>query len=229
MRRHIHHVCRENTLSKVGTLVLLVLFGVIGFAPESSGEERPPSYVAFKAGIYSPSASFMLKNVNVETTFDADTKTGFDGEIAFGHYVLPTLALELGVGYFKGTGNVNSDSTSATQVDFDVVPVILSAKAFIPAGPIDPYGEAGIGAYFTQVDVANNLDSFSGKTTFGIHAGGGVNVNVTPSVFIGAEGRYVWADPSIGGEKITLNSSDYSLEDFNLNGFTTTLVVGFGF
>lgn len=210
--------------------VLLVLFGVIGLAPQSSGAERSPSYVALKGGIYSPSKDFALKNLDVETTFDADTKTGVDGEIAIGHYILPTLALELGVGYFKGTGTVPSDSVSARhQVDFNVVPVILSAKALIPAGPVDPYGEAGIGAYFTQVDVADNLNSFSGKTTFGIHAGGGVNVNVSESMFIGAEGRYVWANPSIGGEKITLNSDEFALDGFKLNGFTTTLVVGFGF
>jgi hypothetical protein len=61
------------------------------------------------------------------------------------------------------------------------------------------------------------------------HAGGGINVNVSPTLFVGAEGRYVWADPSIGGERIQLNSDNYSLDAFKLNGFTTTLVVGFGF
>jgi opacity protein-like surface antigen len=217
-------------VSKAGTLVLLVLFGTIGLASQSFAAERAPSYVALKGGIYSPSATFTLKNLDVETTFDADTKTGFDGEIAFGHYVLPTLALELGAGYFQGTGTVASDmSTARHQVDFNVVPVIFSAKALVPAGPIDPYGEAGIGAYFTKIDVADNLNSFSGKTTFGIHAGGGVNVNVSPTMFVGAEGRYVWADPSIGGQTIVLNSDEYSLDGFKLNGFTTTLVLGFGF
>jgi opacity protein-like surface antigen len=230
MRRHIHDVFRHGTAGRAGTLALFVLFGMIGLARQSSGAERSPSYVALKAGIYSPSEAFTLRNLDVESTFDADTKTGFDGEIAIGHYFLPTLALELGAGYFKGTGTVASDAVSERhQVDFNVVPIIASAKALIPVGPVDPYGEAGIGAYFTKVDVTDNLNSFSGKTTFGMHAGGGLNVNVSPTVFVGAEGRYVWADPSIGGERIRLNAEDFSLNGFKLNGFTTTLVVGFGF
>ena len=230
MRQFIHEVCRKSTAGRTGTLSLLVLLGTISLAQPGSGAERSPSYFALKGGIYSPSKTFTLRNLDVETTFDADTKTGFDGEIAIGHYVLPTLALEVGAGYFKGTGTVASDAVSARhQVDFNVVPVLVSAKALIPAGPVDPYAEAGIGAYFTKVDVTDNLNSFSGKTTFGIHAGGGVNVNVSPTMFVGAEGRYVWADPSIGGERINLNAENYSLDGFKLNGFTTTLVVGFGF
>ena len=62
--------------------------------------------MALKGGIYSPSASFTLENVDVDTTFDGNTKLGADGEIAIGHYFLPTLALELGVGYFKGKGSL---------------------------------------------------------------------------------------------------------------------------
>lgn len=220
----------QRHFTETGTLLPLVLLGVIAFASPSWGAERPANYLAFKAGVYSPSATFTLANLDLETTFDGDTETGVAGEIAFGRYLVPAFALELGVGYFKGTGTVPSDATSARhQVDFDVVPIIASAKALIPVGPVSPYGEAGIGAYFTKLDVSDNLNSFSGNTTFGMHAGGGINVDVTPTVFIGAEGRYVWAEPSFGGERITLNANEYSLDGFKLNGFTTTLGVGFGF
>jgi opacity protein-like surface antigen len=230
MRRNIGIDLRGGAVGKAGIVLLLALLGVVGFASRSAGQERSASYVAFKGGIYSPSNAFTLDNLDLETTFEGDTKTGVDGEIAIGHYVLPTLALELGAGYFKGTGTVPSDSATARhQVDIGVVPVILSAKALIPAGPVDPYGEAGIGAYFTKLDVSGNRNDFGATTTFGIHAGGGVNVNVSPTMFVGAEGRYVWADPSIGGERINLNSNSYSVNGFKLNGFTTTLVLGFGF
>ncbi|PJA76596.1 hypothetical protein CO151_02225 [bacterium CG_4_9_14_3_um_filter_65_15] len=90
--------------------------------------------MVLKGGIYSPSATFDLGNINVSSTFDANTKTGFDGEIAFGHFFLPTFAMEMGIGYFKGTGSFATTPPQAR--DFNVIPVILSAKAFIPAGPI---------------------------------------------------------------------------------------------
>jgi opacity protein-like surface antigen len=211
-------------------VLLLVLCGGIGFADRSSAAIRSGSYVALKAGVYSPSSDFTLDNLDIETTFDTDTKTGFDGEIALGHYVLPTLAVELGVGYFKTTGTVPSDGMGTSHsVDIGVVPVIASLKALIPVGPLDPYGEAGIGAYVTQLDVGDDRNDFGTTTTFGIHAGGGVNINLSPKMFVGAEGRYVWADPSIGGERIDLNPETYAVSEFKLNGFTTTLVLGFGF
>ncbi len=209
------------------TLLLAPLTVLIGLAPSIAGAERPGTYVALKGGIYSSSATFNLRNLDVEDTFDADTESGVNGEIAIGHYVLPTLALELGVGYFKGKGSLQT--TPARELDFNVIPVLASVKALIPAGPVDPYGEVGIGAYFTDFEVEDNLNTFSGTTTFGLHAGAGVNVNVTEKVFVGAEARYVWANPSIGDEKIRLNDEEYALNGFELNGFTTTLVLGFGF
>jgi opacity protein-like surface antigen len=77
--------------------------------------------------------------------------------------------------------------------------------------------------------VDNSLNTFNGTTTFGIHAGAGVNVPVSQNVFIGVEGRYVWAEPSFGDQTITLNDEDYELNGFKLNGFTTTLVLGYSF
>lgn len=240
MRGNIIDGGKEAIVKTMCFVLVLAMFGVVGLASQASGATRPATYVALKAGIYSPSETFTFKQLNIETTFDGDTETGFNGEIAIGHYFLPTLALEAGAGYFKGKGNLmpTTSSTAKTgEVDFDVIPIIVSAKALIPVGAVDPYGEVGIGAYFTTVDVNVDLDgnsnnfsgSTSGTTTFGLHVGGGLNVNITPRVFVGLEGRYVWANPSLGDKKITLNATEYALNGFKLNGFTTTLGVGFGF
>lgn len=212
-------------------LFLMAIISMVGLASPTLGAGRLGSYVALKGGIYSPSATFNLSNVDVETTFDGDTKTGFNGELAFGHYFLPTLALEAGAGYFKGKGSFvgTGVASSSRQVDFDVIPIIVSAKALIPVATVDPYAELGIGAYFTKFNVSDNLNSFDGTTTFGIHTGGGLNVNITQNAFIGVEGRYVWANPSFGDQKIKLNDTEYALNGFKLNGFTTTLALGFSF
>lgn len=231
MKRNIDNGCRGAIARTTRAMLLLILGSVAVLVPQASGDGRLGSYLALKAGIYSPSESFNVGNLDIETTFEGDTETGFDGEIAIGHYFLPTLALELGIGYFKGKGSLEAGSTTAVRhdVDFDVIPFILSAKALIPTGPVDPYGEAGIGAYFTQFDVSDNLNTFDGTTTFGLHAGAGLNVNITQSAFIGLESRYVWANPSFGDQKIKLNDTEYALNGFKLNGFTTTLVLGFSF
>ena len=87
--------------------LVLVMFSVFGFATQASAADRLGSYLAIKGGIYSPSATFDLSNVDVETTFD-------------------------------------------------------------------------------------------GTTTFGVHAGVGLDVGITQNAFIGVEARYVWAEPSFG-------------------------------
>lgn len=213
-------------------LIALVVSAVVVLTHRAAGAGPLGSYAELKGGIYSPSATFDFGNLDLQTTFDGDTKTGVAGEIAIGHYFLPTLALELGLGYFKGTGSYAGQTPAdpRRQVDFNVIPLILSAKAFIPVGPqVAPYGEAGIGAYFTKFNVTDNLNTFNGSTTFGLHAGAGLNVDVSPSVFLGLEGRYVWANPSFGDQKINLNDTEYALNGFELNGFTTTLALGYRF
>ena len=216
------------------SLLLVVALGIASFASTAFAQEsvekpKKTSYVAFKGGIYSPSADFNVDNLNVETTFDGNTETGVDAELAFGHYFLPTVVLELGAGYFKAKGTFDTGSNVRSDLEFNVIPVILSGKFMIPIGSVSPYGEAGIGAYFSSLDVSNNGNSFSGTSTFGIHAGAGIDVPVGETVFLGAEGRYVWADPSFGDQTIKINDTEYSLDGFKLNGFTLTAVVGFRF
>lgn len=196
------------------SLVLAVV--LIGIAPPASLAEEPANYVALKAGIYSPSASYDLDNFNGGSTTHLDSKTGFAGEIAVGHYFLPILAIELGAGYFESRG---SPAAQPGETKLRVVPVIATGKVFLPIGPIEPYGEFGIGAYITKLDVNGNLGSFTGSTkvTYGLHAGAGVNFNITQTVFLGVEGRYLWAKPSFGGQ------------DIKLNGFTVTGDLGFRF
>ncbi len=198
------------------SLTLAVAVALMCVAPSLSAAEGPPNYLVLKAGIYSPSESFDVENVNGGETDRIDPQTGFNGEIAIGHYFLPVFATELGVGYFESEG---SPAALPGEVKLKVVPVTFTAKAFIPLGLVEPYGEFGIGAYIADLDVTGNIGNFSSSTkgVFGFHAGGGVNFNITPVVFLGVEGRYLWAKPSFGGQ------------DIKLDGFTVTADLGFRF
>lgn len=196
-------------LMLVLSLVLAVV--LIGIAPSVSLAEGSSDYTVLKYGIYSPSSTYDLENINVHT------KTGFDAEIAFGHYVLPMLALELGVGYFESKG---SPAAQPGETKLKVVPILLTAKVFLPLMLIEPYGEFGIGYYITKFEVSGLSGSLANvssdrKGVVGLHTGAGVNVNITPIVFVGAEGRYLWAKPSFGGQ------------DIKLDGFTVTADLGF--
>lgn len=197
-------------MTSVSRLVLALAVVLTGIAPVTALAAGPSSYLVLKGGVYSPSKDFDVNNIKL------DAKHGVDGELAFGQYFLPAAAAELGVGYFESKG---SPATLPGEMKLKVVPVTLTGKLFLPMGLIEPYGEFGIGGYITKVDISGTLANFNGSTkgVFGLHAGGGVNINIAETAFIGAEGRYLWAKPSFGGQ------------DIKLDGFTVTGNLGFRF
>jgi outer membrane protein W len=197
-------------------IVAVALISVSSQVWAAETSEKPSNYVVMKAGIYSPSESFDLNNFNGGTTSKFDTKTGFAGEVAVGHYFTPNLAVELGAGYFQTKG---SPAAQPGETMLRVVPLIATGKVFIPMGIFEPYGLGGIGAYVSDINVKGNSGNFSGSTevTYGFHAGAGFNVNVTSNMFLGLEGKYLWAEPSFGGNNV------------KLDGFVTTANLGFRF
>ena len=190
-------------------LFLIVL--LIGSSQSVSFAEGFSEYMVFKYGTYSPSAEYDINNVNV------DIRSGFDAEIAVGHYYNPMFALELGSGYFEGKG---SPAAQPGEIKLKVVPILLTAKAFLPMGPIiEPYGAFGIGYYITKLKGSGFGPSFSDdrEDVVGLHAGAGLNINIAPDLFLGVEGRYIWAEPEFGGE------------DIKIDGFIVTADLGFRF
>jgi len=221
----------RSTLAAVLAVTLLSITPVMSHAADTAdttsnsasaaSQEKPKNYVMLKGGIYSPSTSFDIDNAAGGTTVyndrvHMDSTTGFAGEAAFGHYFLPMLAVELGAGYFESEG---SPAAQPGETKLRVVPLTATAKVLLPLGIFEPFGLVGIGAYISDLDVRiNNGDSrSSSEVTYGFHAGAGFNINFNRNIFAGLEGKYLWAEPSFGGDHI------------NLDGFVTTATVGYRF
>ena len=200
---------------RIETVVITLLAtAALGIASIASAADTPADYVALKAGVYSPSASHDIDTFNAGNRTHLDSKTGFAGEVAFGHYILPMVALELGAGYFESKG---SPAAPPGELKLKVVPLVATGKVLLPLGPLEPYGLFGIGAYVTSLDVSNNTSTMKSSTevTYGLHAGVGLNINLQKDLFFGVEGKYLWAEPSFGGQHL------------KLDGFIANAVVGF--
>ncbi len=197
-------------MSRTFTLVLVLAVALTGIVPSAALADKPSSYLVLKGGYYNPSKSFDLDNVHF------NTKDGFVLEGALGHYFLPFLAVEVGGGYLESKTDA---SVPGADAKLKVVPVVATGKLLLPVGPIEPYGEFGVGLYIVDLDISGTPSNFSGstKSAFGYHAGGGVNVDLGPVIFLGAEGRYLWIKQSYGGV------------DIKLDGFTVTGDLGFRF
>ena len=200
---------------QIFALFVLLVAVVAVQSPSFALAEPPPNYVVFKGGYYSPNQNYSVNDFNTAgARSDLESKKGFDGEIAFGHYLAPIFGLEFGAGYFESK---SSPAIEPGEMKLKVVPVQLSAKLFFPLWVFEPYGEFGIGAYFTKLEVSGNLGNFSGSSevTYGLHGGVGFNINFADAFFLGLEGRYIQAKPSYGGQPI------------KLDGYTATLNPGF--
>ncbi len=207
---------KTTVLSMALAVALMGAVSQASAADMAATAENPANYVLLKAGIYSPSENFDLDNFNGGNRSRLDSKSGFAGEVAMGHYFTPMIAVELGAGYFESDG---SPAAQPGSTKVRVVPLLATGKLLIPIGMFEPYGLAGIGAYISDLDVSGTSGNFRGSTeiTYGFHAGAGFNVNFHRHMFAGLEGKYLWAEPSFGGQ------------DLPLDGFVTTATLGFRF
>lgn len=191
-------------LPAVAALAMMVIFA----APPPAMGEMSSNYAVVKAGAYFPGSDDLGGASGVT---GADTGPNVEG--AFGHYFSRQFALEAGVGIFATEGTFQgSDET------FVAVPVTLSAKMFFPMENVEPYVMAGLGVYFVDDEIDTQAGDLSDDdTSVGVHVGAGVNVNISPLLFIGAEVRYLWVEVTTFGA------------DTELNGLTATANVGFRF
>lgn len=106
----------------------------------------------------------------------------------------------------------------------------VSRLAWIP-NRWSPYAGVGGGVMAYQFNQEGdfvdfeNLDIFTSRFTDDgvaptLHGLAGVEVMVTPKVVVSAEGRYVWAQSSMGNDFVNFN-------DVDLSGFQASLGVGF--
>lgn len=186
------------------------------------------NYVVVKSGIYSPQARSMRH-------FD----TGFSGEVAFGHRVNENIAFEGGLGYFNTKRSLlrTTSGIFREKDSMDIVPITLSLKVIRPAGKWDIFGMGGIGAYIISEDVKVNgsVAGWSGKasfddtsTTYGVHLGAGLHYNISSSLFVGAEGKYVWVKP-VSLRDRTADVPIYMDARHKIDGVQATAVIGVKF
>jgi len=189
-------------------------------AEKRSADVLIPNYVVAKAGAYFPQENWDVLDLGY---FEYSLDTGFNGELAYGHYFNRNWALELGVGYFYTSGDDVLGGVVSSKSSMDVMPLTVAIKGIIPVDKFEIYGLGGIGAYFVWADEKVNGIRFNDDDiVFGGFLGAGVNYNITPTAFIGLEGKYLWTDKASFSDGL-LNTKQ------KLDGWIATFNLGFRF
>jgi len=196
----------------VAVLVLTFLIPINVFA-------QTPFYLAFKAGIYSPQSSDLEGSDN-----------GFSGEFMFGYRFHPNIAGEVGIGYFNTDVKETVGRTPyvGRDVDIYVCPITLTLRAILPYKKWDFFGFGGAGIYIVSREYDDYYDEdhhhhhhdddYDYDSKFGVYLGAGVHYNITPKIFVGVEGRYLWTD-----------KVDLEYQEFRMDGIIAHAVFGFRF
>lgn len=180
----------------------------------------PASYVALKAGVYTPESDQL-------SHFDS----GFNGELAFGHYFHRNFAMEFSVGYFETWSDRRDRYYGSHDNRNWVVPVTISLRPTLPLYPFEFYGLLGGGLYIIGIErerysAATGYSSFSDSSAvLGGHLGAGFNWNIDPRFAVGVEAKYLWAEKTF--EK-TINST-FIRADADVQGLQTTINIMFRF
>lgn len=205
-------------MKKIIVLFLALSLALIGSAaPVSAAEDKPSNYLALKGGMIELQE---IDDIGDDISIDLDTDTGWGGQLALGHYFTPFLAIELEGGYYK-IDNSRESERDLGKIELELYPVLTTLKVLFPIGFIEPYIEAGGGAYFSRLDVKSDLLDVSWEsdteTNWGLHAGGGLNINLPANFFLGAEGRALWV------------RADWGEDDVDIDGYSVAGVLGFRF
>lgn len=211
----------------VGTKSLLGLVLALFVLVPICASAETPFYITVKPGIYSPESGSL--------------DVGFTGELAFGYRFNPNIAAEFGFGYFTTAKDVRGVSgTRAIEEEcyYDVVPLTLTLKAIVPYKRWEFFGLGGGGIYiasgpYNYNDDYDDTDDFDPHTdtVWGGFLGGGVHYtitpnDVTPKIFFGVEGKYLWTD------KVKLNGEEHGIPlnaRFRLDGFIANAIIGIRF
>lgn len=178
-------------------IILVSTIGSNAFAKE---------YVTGKLGVYFPDENAFDDGFNVEAAYGRDFTDFFPGATRQNSW-LNNVTLEAGIGYYEadfsetisGFGFVPDTKVKG---DLSVVPLTLSGIYNHPLGGTDfnLYGGAGVGLYFSEVEVkTNGFSDDDSSVEFGMRFVGGGEYLINPQFSLGAELRFDFVTDDVGG------------------------------
>ena len=187
-------------------MTTMALLAMLGLSTVSPGEDLPTTLAAEPAALAADPPKFAI---GLHLGF-LQLKDAEDAEMFYGiharAYLLPWLALEGSIDFAKS--DFIDDDAQMTLVPVQATGLLIP----FPDLPIRPYGLAGAGWYFSDVEYSGTLSASDDESdsAFGVHLGFGAEVLLGDLLVLHADFRYIFLDePSVDNSQLEDEEADY--------------------
>jgi opacity protein-like surface antigen len=195
-------------MTRLVAVAAALLFSASAQAQQYAQPTGGNTYVSARLGAFAP------QDEDIEYL-----DNGLEGEVAIGWYLNPSVAAELGVGFFNASGDVSwyddyYGGVLSSKDTLRVVPFTGTIRLLAPIDRLTFSALAGVGLYQVRMEseITDGYDtaSFSDTdSTFGFHLGAGAALELSPTTSLGVDLRYVVA-------KAELFDLDYALNGLRM-------------
>jgi len=198
-----------RSFRKLAPIVTAVPF--LAMLPARSLAEESGGYLELKGGVYAPTASQSVGQIENLGTFP----TSGDFDVALGA-TLGLIGLQLDAGYLW---------TSASGVQVSGFPLNAVVQVRFPVLFLVPYLEAGLGVFISTAKFSEGNSGSSSKAAFMAPLGGGLDF-VLGALILGVEARYLYISPTDYNFSSSFGSNTATL---HMAGVAVTGNIGFRF
>jgi hypothetical protein len=168
-------------------IALALLAAPAARAQPVSARSGPDTYLELDLGAFLPQAKDLDRfdpGVALSGTFGA----------MFSRYV----GAEASLGYYRATATLAA-APLATDVALNVMPVLVNLRLVAPFKSMELSARAGPGIHFASLHSSGGASAWDTATAFGFQVGGSAAFNLSPTMLVGLDALWTFAEATFGG------------------------------
>jgi opacity protein-like surface antigen len=170
-------------------VALALLAAPAARAQPVSARSGPDTYLELDLGAFLPQAKDL-------DSFDPGV--AFSG--TFGAMFSRYVGAEASLGYYRATSTLRL-ALSLPDVDtsLNVMPVLVNLRVVVPFKAMEFSARAGPGIHFASLHSSGGASAWDTATAFGFQAGGSAAFNLSPTMLVGLDALWTFAEAKFGG------------------------------
>jgi Outer membrane protein beta-barrel domain len=168
-------------------LAVALLAAPAARAQPVSARSGPDTYLELDLGAFLPQAKDLDQ---------LDPGVAFSG--TFGAMFTRNLGAEASLGYYRAAATLTA-APLATDVSLNVMPVLVNLRVVVPFKAMELSARAGPGIHFASIHSSGGASAWDTATAFGLQAGASAAFNLSPTMLVGLDALWTFAEAKFEG------------------------------